>query len=105
MIEPKLIAVIPAVAGWYVVDTVLGKDQKPLAEIWRQPVIAWKIYEWPTGTVHRVDECPSYGHPVCAETINKEYCLLAPDGHVVCPEINNWDTVEDFLKFKMSENS
>ncbi len=85
--------IIPAQAGWFIVDLVVdGTTQKPLRELWKQPIIAWGISEDKTGS-----KFFCWATPICAETINREYLLMSPDGQITDPESASWDNVEEFF--------
>jgi hypothetical protein len=83
---------IPAQPGFF----VLYPDDKgkPIDEVIKIPIVAWKIVEREDGDYH------SDALPVCIESIydfNSLY-ILTPDGQVYEPDSTWWQNIESWSK-------
>ena len=96
MQSKPLLSFIPAQAGWFVIDIVGGysQDDKLEDKYWLQPIVGWRIETHED--VH--NDSFSTAMPICPETINRDYFLLAPDGIVNSPEDRSWPNIAEFVK-------
>lgn len=80
-IEALTSAVVPAAPGYGVVGVTVGDT----IEAWIEPVIAWRV---------------SYDGdalPVTLDCTNRDDPILYPDGRVVLPHSQIWNSIEDWL--------
>jgi len=96
--------IVPAQPGWVVLSP--STDEKGHVELWEEPAIAWRIaLEISEGDKeHDI----AFADAITCQGLDEQMgdtALLRPDGRVVQPLVQDWNSKDDFLEFLRSEHA
>ena len=104
----KKATIVPALPGFFQLSPLEG-DGGSIAELWEDPIIAWRIVEEPyhESANRRPDEFIVFVEAITTDGIDErdECAILRPDGKVTSEHIGAWDSKAEFLKFLVEERA
>lgn len=88
--------IIPAQPGYFVVD--VANDS---GEIYQRPVIAWCVEVHQNAAGDGGEELWTTARPIGVESFGGDVRILQPNGAVVVPESQEWESLEEFRRSEL----